>query len=61
MLMVAHRLTTVRMADRIYVLEAGRTVQTGTWDELLEDREGAFARMAAKQGIFGGPSLVRDR
>jgi ABC-type multidrug transport system fused ATPase/permease subunit len=58
MLIVAHRLTTVRMADRIYVLENGRTVQAGTWDELLAEREGTFARMAAKQGIFGGPASV---
>jgi ATP-binding cassette subfamily C protein len=58
MLIVAHRLTTVRMADRIYVLENGRTVQTGAWDELLADPEGTFARMAAKQGIFGGPASV---
>lgn len=41
-IVVAHRLTTVRGADRIYVLDAGRVVQQGTFDEL--SRQG---------GLFG--------
>ena len=31
---VTHRLATVRSADVIYVLERGRIVETGTWEEL---------------------------
>lgn len=34
-LMVAHRLSTIMRADRIFVLEKGRIVETGTPDELL--------------------------
>ena len=34
-LVIAHRLSTVRQADRIVVLEAGKIVETGTHSQLL--------------------------
>jgi len=33
---VAHRLSTVRTADRIFVLEKGRIIESGSFNELLE-------------------------
>jgi ATP-binding cassette subfamily B protein len=45
---IAHRLATVRRADRILVLEQGRVVESGTHSELL-DRGGRYARFYAQQ------------
>ena len=45
-LMVAHRLSTVRKADKIVVLDAGRVAEQGTHDELLA-AGGLYARMWA--------------
>jgi ATP-binding cassette subfamily C protein len=47
---VAHRLSTIVNADRIFVVEAGRIVQTGTYRELIE-QDGAFADLATRQII----------
>ncbi len=45
---VAHRLSTVRQADRIVVLERGQVVETGTHAKLLA-AEGLYARLQARQ------------
>jgi ABC-type bacteriocin/lantibiotic exporter with double-glycine peptidase domain len=47
-LVVAHRLSTIRKADTIYVLEKGKIVQRGNYDELMQ-QPGLFADLAKRQ------------
>ena len=47
-IVVAHRLSTIRSADRIYVLDAGRVVQQGTFSELYAV-DGTFRRLVSRQ------------
>ncbi len=48
-LIIAHRLSTVRRADRVVVLEKGRVIQTGTFAE-LRSSEGLFSKMVRSLG-----------
>ena len=47
-IIVAHRVSTVRDADQIFVLDRGRIVERGTHDELVA-RDGFYAAMYRKQ------------
>jgi ABC-type multidrug transport system fused ATPase/permease subunit len=55
---IAHRLATVRRADRILVIEQGRIVQQGTEGELLA-AEGSFRRLARR--MHTPPPATRGR
>ena len=49
-LVVAHRLSTIRQCDRIIVLDKGRIVEDGTYDELVK-KNGVFKELVARQQI----------
>lgn len=55
-IVVAHRLSTVRHANRIWVLDGGRVAEAGTHDELLA-RDGAYAALWRVQ--TGEPEAAR--
>ncbi len=51
---IAHRLSTVRRADKIIVLEKGRVVEVGRHDELLANPGGTYARLYSLQIFESG-------
>jgi NHLM bacteriocin system ABC transporter ATP-binding protein len=53
-LVIAHRLSTIRQCDRIIVLDKGRIVEDGTYDELTK-KGGVFADLVARQQIDPQP------
>ena len=49
-IVIAHRLSTIRNCDRILVMDAGKIIEEGTYQELI-DRNGAFADLVARQRL----------
>jgi len=47
-IIVAHRLSTVKKCDRIFVLEKGQVAESGSHDQLLE-KGGAYKELMDKQ------------
>jgi len=46
-IVIAHRLTTVQKCNRIAVIEEGKVIEEGTFDDLKAQENGYFANLAA--------------
>ena len=51
-IVIAHRLSTIKQCDRIIVLDKGKIVEDGKYDELIE-KNGFFAELVARQRLDG--------
>ena len=49
-IVIAHRLSTIRHCDRILVMDGGKIVEDGTYEELIE-KNGIFADLVARQRL----------
>jgi subfamily B ATP-binding cassette protein HlyB/CyaB len=49
-IIIAHRLSSVRRTDRILVMERGQIVESGHHAKLIENPNGPYARLLALQG-----------
>jgi subfamily B ATP-binding cassette protein MsbA len=56
-ILIAHRLSTVRGADRIYVIDRGQVVEEGDHDRLIR-RRGLYARLAGAQNLDLAPEAA---
>jgi ATP-binding cassette subfamily B protein len=50
-IVIAHRLSTVRMLDRILVFEHGRVTEEGTHEELVQREGGTYKRLFERQAL----------
>ena len=53
-IVIAHRLTTIQDVDRIFVMDKGRLVESGTYNQLMEER-GVFYALARRQLLESFP------
>ena len=57
---ITHRLSTIRGADLIHVVDQGRLVESGSWDELMSRPDGRFLKLCLAQGMEGRQSPSAD-
>ena len=50
-IVIAHRLSTVRVHDRILVFDRGRVVEEGTHEELVRRQGGTYRRLFERQAL----------
>jgi len=57
-IVIAHRLSTIRQCDRIIVLDQGRIMEDGSYDELIA-KDGYFAELVARQRLDDDSFVAR--
>uniref|UniRef100_A0A914D436 ABC transporter domain-containing protein n=1 Tax=Acrobeloides nanus TaxID=290746 RepID=A0A914D436_9BILA len=55
-IVIAHRLSTVEKADRIFVINKGKLIQVGNHQSLLEDRDGLYYSLVQRQILAASDS-----
>lgn len=51
-LTIAHRLSTIYNADVIAVMDQGRVVEQGTYDQLIQQKESNFKELVKRQSVL---------
>jgi ABC-type multidrug transport system fused ATPase/permease subunit len=59
-LVIAHRLSTVRNADLVIVIDQGTIVEQGTHDSLIAKEDGIYKKLVLRQLMAGNSSLTMD-
>ena len=54
-IIIAHRLSTIKQCDRIIVLDGGRIVEDGSYEELYANN-GFFAELVRRQQVDSNPA-----
>ncbi|CAM9793005.1 unnamed protein product [Pylaiella littoralis] len=60
-ILIAHRLSTVKRADKIVVIRSGRVAEEGTHDELVSAKDGVYAGLVKRQLDLGDHNGGRAR
>ena len=50
-IIIAHRLTTIKMCDRIFVVDKGRIVESGSHDQLMQYEQGYYRKLYSSQTV----------
>ena len=57
-IIIAHRLSAVRSADRIIAMENGQVIEDGSHEELMNNSQGRYRRLVKMQQMVSGDSEV---